>query len=1279
MSTIDPTTAYELATDMATVGAITTGLPALGYIANLNETFKVQNKLGDFANKLMGSDYLNNQLNRTLVSTTSSQVLSNSEQSLQKIILSQFMALEEASPLHVLRTLQLSNFLQPFTPLASNDETIHISANSIRNQQHYYESLIKYINEDEQRKIKRKLEVRDLTRGMFFKNNTLYGATTAGEINLDDVVMNNARLTLSSIKNGEIYSNNHILEKFANNIGSSISNTGAKATPLMVVGAKSNMDFSNKWLNSTLRFSMDVGFKTLDNPIAGIEEMFHGVGANYTGIFQSKPWSKLKELSSHVQLGTNGNYNLGILESSKISARNIAVRGTGAYLAYQGVDSLLRSVSPEDGIFNQGLGTGLANIYASSRIAFAEVWSDKFQGYKEKQEQSAPGSTSLSTLLAFPLAGALLGAQVAYFNRTGTALLKGSEASANIYNVEKESKILKDTLGFDSKIKPMKRNALVGGLVGAAFTLPFLPGALVGSSSEELKELYSGEKEVAEKSSRFWLFGGNAWEGSQTKFHTKNWLARARADATDKVRYGDDDTKKKLDPFLHPFSYLKDPYKFEKRNAESMPYPVWGMDVSYGSFFGKAFERTIGQVIKPDIINPAYRDALVSNQEYNPTLPPSDGSGVSVGVIAGDVLHSKQLVGQSLIDSTKSFFGINSKNKKSQGIDNRDASLISDGLMDAPLTPGYNPDMEGVGLSYKALMDFTGIKGWTTSLTVSGLGLEPGTNNIQLARSGEASSGARDLIEQNLGDMMGSGEFQRKILPTSAGALPDRFNPIANNAPGWLPSDKTDYYVDFKHGNMYDGIERGEERLPGVGYESLFPELKGIDPKDYPLVFKHKILSNVAKGSEEFINSRKQVIEAYNEGKLSTREIDILGTTLDQELERDQKKTFYDEPNKLRGPVGSLHNALWETMRSNAESPLEMLTPIRPAAKFLHSRTAIEDYIETQLGGPDTAIWTNPFSHFIKPAGNKLRQSMDVSGTFIPEEAKEKFNIDEYFDKFKYLKARRSNSEFQADSTVIGASMSGLNTKDKVLKFKRSLQNEQKDYFDSFSKETNEKKRDKIRAILPEDVRRGYEQIWQNTDVADTARKSGSNIQQALAENIDKQTNKLKDVYDVSLSKDDKITARSKVKSNTDNYVDQGISNNDRVRFTENEILRRKMADKESLTLMASKTGVPSTNFIGWDPRLTMDDIKIRTLSIGDQDLKRFGYWKKDEERMNRLSAITEGTNQVFNDINIIKEEMKSDRRMKVNIERTMFNSGFKASKIDLVDSNYNSILVREE
>ena len=39
---------------------------------------------------------------------------------------------------------------------------------------------------------------------------------------------------------------------------------------------------------------------------------------------------------------------------------------------------------------------------------------------------------------------------------------------------------------------------------------------------------------------------------------------------------------------------------------------------------------------------------------------------------------------------------------------------------------------------------------------------------------------------------------------------------------------------------------------------------------------------------------------------------------------------------------------------------------------------------------------------------------------------------------------------------------------------------------------------------------------------------------------------------------------------------------------------------------------------------------------------------------------------------------MKSNRALKRSIERTMFENGFKATNIQFVDSDYGSILVRE-
>lgn len=172
----DPNNKDSLFEDIIEVGALTAGVPAYAYLNNKYQGSNLQETFRNYGSKLPGSDYLNNQMNK-VISTTSGQVLSTAQQSLQKTFLSQLMMLEEMSPLHILRTLQLSNLVQPFTELSNNNEMIHISGRAVRNQEYYYRSLIDYVNKDNERKIKRSLQTNDLVRGMFYQNGKIYGAT----------------------------------------------------------------------------------------------------------------------------------------------------------------------------------------------------------------------------------------------------------------------------------------------------------------------------------------------------------------------------------------------------------------------------------------------------------------------------------------------------------------------------------------------------------------------------------------------------------------------------------------------------------------------------------------------------------------------------------------------------------------------------------------------------------------------------------------------------------------------------------------------------------------------------------------------------------------------------------------------------------------------------------------------------------------------------------------------------------------------------------------------
>ena len=160
--------------------------------------------------------------------------------------------------------------------------------------------------------------------------------------------------------------------------------------------------------------------------------------------------------------------------------------------------------------------------------------------------------------------------------------------------------------------------------------------------------------------------------------------------------------------------------------------------------------------------------------------------------------------------------------------------------------------------------------------------------------------------------------------------------------------------------------------------------------------------------------------------------------------------------------------------------------------------------------------------------------------------------------------------------------------------------------------------------------------------------------------------------------KEDKNKARKIVSQDKDTYSQMGMSKSERIQATEDELLRFKMADKEALTYIKQRTGVPNKNFIGWDPRLQTDDIKIRTLTLGGEDLKRFGFWKKDEERLRSLAEAAKGMEAVTTQIESIKADMRSNRGLKRSIEKTMFDNGFHASRISFVDSDYGSILVKE-
>ena len=99
-----------------------------------------------------------------------------------------------------------------------------------------------------------------------------------------------------------------------------------------------------------------------------------------------------------------------------------------------------------------------------------------------------------------------------------------------------------------------------------------------------------------------------------------------------------------------------------------------------------------------------------------------------------------------------------------------------------------------------------------------------------------------------LNEMFGYTEPLRRFIQREG--FEPQANEIPNTMPSWMPGE--DYYTDFHKGDPYVKVDQGFARLPGSGYTALHPELKDVNPEDYPDIHKMAILADVAPYSREY-------------------------------------------------------------------------------------------------------------------------------------------------------------------------------------------------------------------------------------------------------------------------------------------------------------------------------------------------------------------------------------------------------------------------------------------
>lgn len=923
-----------------------------------------------------------------------------------------------------------------------------------------------------------------------------------------------------------------------------------------------------------------------------------------------------------------------------------------AYTLYEELDHRVRKSGLFEGtLFDEGITAGIGTVITRSQLAVSKAAERLgLHNYRERQEEIAPGSTSFARLAAFPILGALGGLGVLYGERVlkqaglqkaGLSLEQASRAvlapdyffKESVFGVPVPEEVLgalddrsialvraeteKKLTGWSGKITryiaerqkgrgigsiaartfgkitPSRLKWMGTGAAGLALVLPFIPGSLIPSKRpQELADLYSGKKKVPIRRGRRWEMGRSSWEGENIERYQMHWYPRMLLRPTEKAIWGEDAPGPVKRWFIENFTY-----NLERKFYKDRPYPLSGQSLQDIPFLGPVLGATIGKLIKPPVYmhSKEWMYGGKEGTEYKPT-PPRFGETVAPGEL----------------------------NKG------------------GPVSP-YNIKSV-IGEQGYRMTEMIGLPGFTmVSLKEAITGTpELFDQEMQLESARRMYGPERLYWQKDLGGLLGQTEFFRRLYPHKRNQI-ELYNPIPNVFANvdWLPGTG-DRSPDFKTGDPYVKLKFGEERLPGPGYEVIHPELKGVPASEYPLMHRFSILADTAPFSDKFDIVMRQVQIAHMGKKLTDMEETQYKEIIDQLNARKQRKTFYEykyrdrkltpveeiltraneESKEDKGPswfertVGTY----WETLAHNAETPFEYLTPISPASKFIHMRTAIEDYERTQLYGTSTAFWEHPIRDFLKPF---LTSAAHAAGSEkVPEEVQARRDTEEYFDILKYakytgLKQRALEAgdvtkarEFEQSrrETLFGVNPFTYN----YTQIFRSLPRRERDYFNSFVKADMEE-RAEIFKMVPENEQALYLARWKLKDAEDLKKAVKKGL--LSEEQIAKANTAMESLYE-----EVRTEGFPKTQELWTEYLSgrtQGESYPDWYRRT--KLMEKRLAGRP----------LPGPDWVAWSPQLDLEDVKLKIVQNEGRSMYDYDLWPDRLRAVARRPIIDEAAETI--------------------------------------------------
>ena len=923
--------------------------------------------------------------------------------------------------------------------------------------------------------------------------------------------------------------------------------------------------------------------KLFDNPTEAISDLLgKHVGTTQT---EEKSFGMLRNI-----FGTGGEYSGQATDIWARHASRVLPLLIGAAAVYEAGSFITKAITGNSvaQLGGQAIGAAQRTFAGISDIT-------GLTALNKKQKEKAEGSHSLLGVLAIPFSGYLTGRVLASgYNAIEATKTPGKTAweiaREEVHELPSALKLTESEVpvigNLSKKMTRGQQFGLVGAAIGAIAAAPFLLGSLGSSESyDEVSAEQAGETEVAVRKGRYWEMNRTPFEGESISYYRPGWYKRLMDDPGAEL----EDAGYSDRPFTRGLKDIFTPYWKEKALYYDRPYPTSGPDTSSFGPLGSLWGMTIGRVLKAPI--------TMHDEEI------SQGTG--------DVADGK-VISYERNASTSPASSMGAEGRKPFGLQTDQSYLAKDFVFKAEEAVGLPGFV--AGSIYKRFND----------------GRQIGADQQVLASASSIGSMRDKFWELNIGGGATLTEGPRRFMPKERHDI-QRINPVANNMPSWMPG--VGNYIDFTHGDPYSAIEEGIYRLPGSGYEARNPELKGIDPEDYPDIHKYRILADVAPFSKEFESISSKMSGIAESGQMSERDYGLYQATKTELEERRHKIHFRNEPDSL---IGQYWAGITSLGRIN---PVEHLLPFSPIHKFAGPTDPISEYKDSVVYSTSTPSWDTPYQDFIKPAINNTGRILGFDG--IPKETKERRDLVGFFDKLDYIKNKRLEANARAEGdgraayayarkaqyTMFGADpYADLETVEKVLP------EEDRKFFEAFVAEDRPDKRGEILKLVPEYTKKFYVAQWQKKTYAALAAKG-------------------------DLSSDELDAARQieAARATEGQATDPSMWTNYRIQTMMGTVREDTFPDYiRAQTLQryfdtnTAPYDMPAADWVGYSPAIDSDMVKTKMVQNLGMDFHDFALWDQDVINANNTPMAERAASELSSNTMIRDSTMKSLASMKI-------------------------------